>query len=204
MVCTKKSSAVAAVATAASTFYGGYNGTAPSGTPSPTGSFTQPQVAAVAAPDSASSSAASAAAGAANSGIKGFNYGAFFLDQQAKVQNDFEYEFTKAQNLANTTGWNSARLYTMGKLHLLPARRCPHPTMSLAMSISRAMGVDLMTGHDPLTQEDVKANWHVQSNTAPPVTPSRLFLPPSPPRPPSSWACGCRAARRPSTTSSPR
>lgn len=157
MVCTKKSSAVAAVATAASSFYGGYNGTAPTGAASPTGSFTQPQVAAVAAPDSASSSAA-AAAGAANSGIKGFNYGAFFLDQQAKVQNDFEYEFTKAQNLANTTGWNSARLYTMGKfkLHLLPARWCPHPTMSLAMSISRTMGVDLMTGHDPLTQEDVK------------------------------------------------
>lgn len=113
MVCTRKSSAVAAVATAASSFYGGYNATAPTGAPAvPSGSFAQPQVAAVAASDSGSSSAA---AGAANSGIKGFNYGAFFLDQQAKVQNDFEYEFTKAQNLANTTGWNSARLYTTGK-----------------------------------------------------------------------------------------
>lgn len=115
MVCTRKSKAIAAAATAASSFYGGYNGTAPSATPVPSSSFAQgaqPMAAAVAS-DSSSSSAA--AAGAANSGIKGFNYGAFFLDQQAKVQNDFEYEFTKAQNLANTTGWNSARLYTTGE-----------------------------------------------------------------------------------------
>jgi glucan endo-1,3-beta-D-glucosidase len=69
-------------------------------------------MAAAVASDSGSSAAA---VGAANSGIQGFNYGAFFLDQQAKVQNDFEYEFTKAQNLANTTGWNSARLYTTGE-----------------------------------------------------------------------------------------
>lgn len=112
MVCTRKSSAVAAVATAASSYYGGYNATAPTATPVPSGSFAQPAVAAVAASDSGSSASAT---GAANSGIKGFNYGAFFLDQQAKVQNDFEYEFTKAQNLANTTGWNSARLYTTGE-----------------------------------------------------------------------------------------
>lgn len=117
MVCTRKSKAIAAAATAASSFYGGYNGTAPTATPVPSSSSgfaqgAQPMAAAVAS-DSASSSAA--AVGAANSGIKGFNYGAFFLDQQAKVQNDFEYEFTKAQNLANTTGWTSARLYTTGE-----------------------------------------------------------------------------------------
>lgn len=135
MVCTRKSKAVAAVATAASSFYGGYNGTAPTATPVPTGSFAQPQVAAVSGSDSTSSAAA---AGAANSGIKGFNYGAFFLDQQAKVQNDFEYEFTKAQNLVNTTGWNSARLYTTGE-YISSEHDAPHPTMSLAMSISRAM-----------------------------------------------------------------
>jgi hypothetical protein len=54
---------------------------------------------------------------AANNGIKGFNYGAFFLNYQAAVQNDFEYEFEKAANLPDTSGWNSARLYTMGKLY---------------------------------------------------------------------------------------
>ncbi|KAI1344726.1 glycoside hydrolase family 17 protein [Xylariaceae sp. FL0016] len=57
--------------------------------------------------------ASSAAAAAANSGIKGFNYGAFFLNQQAKVQTDFAYEFNRAQNLPGTSGWSSARLYTM-------------------------------------------------------------------------------------------
>lgn len=124
MVCTRKSSAVAAVATAASSYYGGYNATAPTATSVPSGSFAQPAVAAVATPDSGSSSAA---AGAANSGIKGFNYGAFFLDQQAKVQNDFEYEFTKAQNLANTTGWNSARLYTTGE-YIASSPAPPPPT----------------------------------------------------------------------------
>ncbi|KAI0472808.1 glycoside hydrolase superfamily [Xylariaceae sp. FL0804] len=55
----------------------------------------------------------SASSSAANSGIKGFNYGAFFLNQQAKVQSDFAYEFNRAQNLPGTTGWNSARLYSM-------------------------------------------------------------------------------------------
>ncbi|KAI1438374.1 glycoside hydrolase family 17 protein [Xylaria sp. CBS 124048] len=58
-------------------------------------------------------SVAEAAAPAANTGIKGFNYGAFFLNQQAKVQNDFAYEFNRAKNLPGTTGWNTARLYTM-------------------------------------------------------------------------------------------
>ncbi|ORY60234.1 GPI-anchored cell wall beta-1,3-endoglucanase EglC [Pseudomassariella vexata] len=54
-----------------------------------------------------------AAASAANSGIQGFNYGAFFLDQSAKQQADFAYEFNRAKNLPNTSGWASARLYTM-------------------------------------------------------------------------------------------
>jgi len=54
------------------------------------------------------------AATAANTGLKGFNYGAFFLNQQAKVQSDFAYEFNRAKSLPGTSGWTSARLYTMG------------------------------------------------------------------------------------------
>ncbi|KAI1170453.1 glycoside hydrolase family 17 protein [Nemania sp. FL0916] len=56
---------------------------------------------------------ADAAAVPANTGIKGFNYGAFFLNQQAKVQSDFAYEFNRAKSLPGTSGWTSARLYTM-------------------------------------------------------------------------------------------
>ncbi|KAI1332944.1 glycoside hydrolase family 17 protein [Xylariaceae sp. FL0255] len=50
---------------------------------------------------------------AANTGIKGFNYAAFFLNQQAKVQNDFAYEFNRAKSMPGTSGWTHARLYTM-------------------------------------------------------------------------------------------
>ncbi|OTB12162.1 glycoside hydrolase family 17 protein [Daldinia sp. EC12] len=53
------------------------------------------------------------AATAGNTGIKGFNYGAFFLNQAAKQQVDFEYEFNRAKNLPGTSGWTSARLYSM-------------------------------------------------------------------------------------------
>ncbi|CAN8104519.1 unnamed protein product [Discula destructiva] len=53
------------------------------------------------------------AAAAANSGIKGFNYGAFFMNYTPKLEADFEYEFSRAQTLDTTSGWNSARLYTM-------------------------------------------------------------------------------------------
>lgn len=96
MVCAKRATqAAAAVATAASSIYSSTASSAP--TP----------VSNVVSTSSSSS--------AANSGIKGFNFGAFFLDYSAKQQADFEYEFNRAQNLANTTGWNSARLYTMGK-----------------------------------------------------------------------------------------
>ncbi|KAI0479850.1 glycoside hydrolase family 17 protein [Xylaria cf. heliscus] len=56
---------------------------------------------------------ADAAAVSANTGLKGFNYGAFFLNQQAKVQADFAYEFNRAKTLPGTSGWTSARLYTM-------------------------------------------------------------------------------------------
>jgi glucan endo-1,3-beta-D-glucosidase len=45
--------------------------------------------------------------------IKGFNYGANFNNNQAKVLADFEYEFNAAKQLPGTDGWTSARLYTM-------------------------------------------------------------------------------------------
>ncbi|OTA63701.1 glycoside hydrolase family 17 protein [Hypoxylon sp. EC38] len=47
------------------------------------------------------------------SAIQGFNYGSTFTTGAAKQQSDFESEFTTAQNLKGTSGWTSARLYTM-------------------------------------------------------------------------------------------
>ena len=49
----------------------------------------------------------------ANAAIMGFNYGANFNNNQAKMQADFEYEFNAAKQLPGTNGWTSARLYTM-------------------------------------------------------------------------------------------
>ncbi|KAI1116785.1 glycoside hydrolase superfamily [Nemania sp. NC0429] len=43
----------------------------------------------------------------------GFNYGSTFTTGAAKTQADFEAEFTTAANLKGTSGWTSARLYTM-------------------------------------------------------------------------------------------
>ncbi|KAH7411675.1 glycoside hydrolase superfamily [Phaeosphaeria sp. MPI-PUGE-AT-0046c] len=48
-----------------------------------------------------------------NAAIKGFNYGSTFNNNQAKVVADYEYEFNAAKNLPGTSGWTSARLYTM-------------------------------------------------------------------------------------------
>lgn len=56
-----------------------------------------------------------AVAGTAQAAIRGFNYGAFFLDQSPKVEADFAYEFNKAKNLPGTSGWSSARLYSMSQ-----------------------------------------------------------------------------------------
>jgi len=44
---------------------------------------------------------------------KGFNYGSTFTDGSAKTQTDFEDEFNAAKNLVGTSGFTSARLYTM-------------------------------------------------------------------------------------------
>ncbi|BAE54624.1 unnamed protein product [Aspergillus oryzae RIB40] len=44
---------------------------------------------------------------------KGFNYGATKSDGSVKSQSDFESEFSTAKNLVGTSGFTSARLYTM-------------------------------------------------------------------------------------------
>ncbi|KAL4999453.1 putative glucan endo-1,3-beta-glucosidase eglC [Aspergillus recurvatus] len=49
----------------------------------------------------------------AEAASKGFNYGANKPDGSVKVQADFQSEFQTAKNLETTSGFNSARLYTM-------------------------------------------------------------------------------------------
>ncbi|KAL4950927.1 glycoside hydrolase superfamily [Aspergillus filifer] len=49
----------------------------------------------------------------AEAASKGFNYGAAKPDGSVKVQADFQAEFQTAKNLEGTSGFNSARLYTM-------------------------------------------------------------------------------------------
>lgn len=44
---------------------------------------------------------------------QGFNYGSTLTDGSAKSQADFQNEFTTAKNLVGTSGFTSARLYTM-------------------------------------------------------------------------------------------
>ncbi|KAJ4348657.1 uncharacterized protein N0V89_010035 [Didymosphaeria variabile] len=58
--------------------------------------------------------AAAALLSSAEAAYKGFNYGAFFGNNQAKGYNDFKYEFEAAKALPNTNSqFTSARLYTM-------------------------------------------------------------------------------------------
>lgn len=58
--------------------------------------------------------AALAAVSPALATYSGFNYGSTFTTGAAKVQSDFEDEFTTAQGLISApTVFNSARLYTM-------------------------------------------------------------------------------------------
>lgn len=44
---------------------------------------------------------------------KGFNYGSTFTDGSSKAQADYENEFNAAKGLVGTSGFTSARLYTM-------------------------------------------------------------------------------------------
>ncbi|KAI5919911.1 glycoside hydrolase superfamily [Camillea tinctor] len=53
-----------------------------------------------------------ALASTASASLMGFNYGSTFTTGAAKVQSDFEAEFTTAANLKGTSGFTSARLYT--------------------------------------------------------------------------------------------
>ncbi|KAH8203925.1 hypothetical protein TruAng_001867 [Truncatella angustata] len=98
---------------------------------------------AAAATSSAGSVKSASTATAAQSGIKGFNYGAFFLNQQAKTQADFEAEFSRQQNLPTTSGFNSARLYTMiqwgtasDPIQAIPAAIATKTTLLLGLWIS--------------------------------------------------------------------
>ncbi|KAI2635062.1 glycoside hydrolase superfamily [Xylaria nigripes] len=50
---------------------------------------------------------------AASAAKLGFNYGSTFTTGAAKMQSDFESEFTLAANLKDAKGFTSARLYTM-------------------------------------------------------------------------------------------
>ncbi|KKK20518.1 glucan endo-1,3-beta-glucosidase eglC [Aspergillus rambellii] len=50
---------------------------------------------------------------ASEAAYKGFNYGSTNPDGSYKAQSDFESEFTTAKNLIGTSGFTSARLYTM-------------------------------------------------------------------------------------------
>lgn len=140
MVCVKKTaSAAAAVATAGMQSYNG-SSTAASAPHAGTGS---PAGAAALAHTRVANTTSVGAASAANSGIKGFNYGAFFMDYTAKVQSDFEYEFQRAQELTGTTGWNSARLYTMVQyntasdpIEAIPAAISTNTSLLLGMWVS--------------------------------------------------------------------
>jgi glucan endo-1,3-beta-D-glucosidase len=44
---------------------------------------------------------------------QGFNYGSTQTDGSVKAEIDFENEFKTAQNIVGTSGFTSARLYTM-------------------------------------------------------------------------------------------
>jgi glucan endo-1,3-beta-D-glucosidase len=61
---------------------------------------------------------------------QGFNYGPTYTDGSAVVQSDFQNLFTTAQNLVGTSGFASARLYTM-----IQAGTTNTPTQAIAAAI---------------------------------------------------------------------
>ncbi|KAK9419918.1 putative Glucan endo-1,3-beta-glucosidase eglC [Seiridium unicorne] len=125
-----------------------YNTTNPSYNTTSGAASSVSSAAALSSPTSSSASgnvkaASTSTTSAANSGIKGFNYGAFFLNQQALTQTDFEAEFNRANNLPGTSGWNSARLYTMIQwgtasdvIPAIPAAIATQTTLLLGLWIS--------------------------------------------------------------------
>lgn len=54
-----------------------------------------------------------ALAGTAAAQIRGFNYGALYADNRARMQADWEADFKAAQELPGVGGFTSARLFTM-------------------------------------------------------------------------------------------
>lgn len=57
--------------------------------------------------------ASTASLATAQAALQGFNYGSTFTTGAAKAQSDFEAEFNTAKDLVGTSGFTSARLYTM-------------------------------------------------------------------------------------------
>ncbi|KAI9659095.1 MAG: hypothetical protein M1821_002055 [Bathelium mastoideum] len=57
--------------------------------------------------------ALAASLGSVSAVYKGFNYGSTFTNNAPKVQSDYQYEFGNASTLVGTSGFTSARLYTM-------------------------------------------------------------------------------------------
>jgi len=71
---------------------------------------------------------------------QGFNYGSTYTNGSAVTQADFEALFTTASNLVGTTGWTSARLYTMVQgqttntpIEAIPAALDTHTTLLLGL-----------------------------------------------------------------------
>ncbi|QIX00265.1 hypothetical protein AMS68_005782 [Peltaster fructicola] len=77
-----------------------------------------------------------ALAGSASAAIQGFNYGSTFTSGAAKAQSDFEAEFSRAQTLQGTSGWTSARLYTM-----IQAGTANTPISAIPAAISTKTGL---------------------------------------------------------------
>lgn len=63
--------------------------------------------------------------------IKGFNYGARYTDGSAVTQSGFEDYFNTARNLVGTSGFTSARLYTM-----IQAGTADSPTSAIQAAIN--------------------------------------------------------------------
>lgn len=100
------------------------------------------------------------AASPALAAYAGFNYGSTFTTGAAKVQSDFESEFTTAQGLISApTVFNSARLYTM------------------------------IVSYDSSADHTAVANSH-HSKAEPQTPPLKPFQPPSVPKPPCFLVCG--------------
>ena len=57
--------------------------------------------------------AIAASVASASAAYQGFNYGSTLTDNSPVVQSDFQNLFTTAQNLVGTSGFTSARLFTM-------------------------------------------------------------------------------------------